>query len=322
VSAKPRVSVGVPVFRGERWVSDALQSLRAQTFPDFNAVVSVDGRDEASAAICRHFESDPRFRVAVQPARLGFAGNFNWLVEWLDTEFFIYLSQDDRLDAQCLATLVADADDHPDALIVYPAVQWFDAKQSFDVEPEIHGTAFARVIAQLAQGHWRAIHGLMRAKTAQLAGPLVADSPDSIFEDVVWFTKVMRLGTARCVPDAVYLKRLHAEAVSSKQAGWPQSRARRAWLRAWTQLVAAALPAAASDDDVRRIIDTAVKRLAVDAPDMAWFFNPARLGQDQRRELVVDFVEHLRQNAAVNRILPLEIDWSGIRRGSPAADRI
>jgi glycosyltransferase involved in cell wall biosynthesis len=306
----------MPVFRGEKWVSDALESLKAQTFGDFQTLVSVDGRDEASAAICRPLEDDARFRVVVQPERLGFVGNFNWLIERLDTEFFLYLSQDDRLDPECLATLVVDADRHPDALIVYPAVQWFDAKQSFDPEPEIHGTAFGRVIAQLKQGHWRAIHGLLRANAVQLAGPLIADSPDSVFEDVVWFTKMMRFGTARCSPRALYFKRLHAEAVSRKQAGWPRSRARRAWLSAWSQLVTAGLAAAENRDDVRQILEAVLKRFAVHAPDMAWFFNPAGLSPDERRELVTDFLERLRQNEAMELTIPFGMDWDGIRRWS------
>ena len=74
-----RINVGIPVFRGEAFVAEALESLRAQTFGDFTATVSIDGGDAHSAALCRRFESDPRFQVIVQPERLGFARHLNWL---------------------------------------------------------------------------------------------------------------------------------------------------------------------------------------------------------------------------------------------------
>jgi glycosyltransferase involved in cell wall biosynthesis len=316
VNAKPRVTVGIPVFRGEKFVATAIESLATQTSRDFKAIISVDGADEGSAAICRASELDPRFRVVLQPARLGFAGNFNWLIERLDTEFFVYLSQDDRLDPAYIETLVAHADRHPDALVVYPDLQWFGEKQSLDREPEFQGSAFDRVIAQLKNGHWRAFHGLLRAEAVKLAGPLVTGSPDGIFEDVVWFTKVMRSGTARGVPHALYLKRLHAEAVSRRQTAWPRARVRRAWLGAWSNLIEAALPAAANLDDVRRMFTLVLKRVALHAPDMAWFFDPSRLDQHERWSLVTGFLERVEQNEAIDLPPRFGMDWGGIRRWS------
>jgi GT2 family glycosyltransferase len=313
VSPQPRVTVGIPVFRGERFVAEALASLRAQTWRDFKAIVSVDGGDERSAAICRTFEADPRFRVVLHPERLGFAGNFNWLIGRSDTEFFLYLSQDDRLDPAFLATHVAHADRCRDALVVYPDMRWFGEKQSLDHEPEFHGSPAARVIAQLQHGHWRAFHGLIRAEGLRSAGPLIADSSDAIFEDVIWFTRMMRFGTARRVPQALYVKRLHADAVSRRQGQWPRDRVRRGWLHAWSHLLTAALPAAADRRDARRMLEVAVQRVAVHAPDMAWFFDPSRLDRHERLALLADFLERVAQNPASDLPPLLGMDWPGIR---------
>lgn len=58
-----RVSVGVPVFRGEGYVAEVLESIRHQTYRNFEVLVSIDASDKASAKICREFEVDQRFRI-------------------------------------------------------------------------------------------------------------------------------------------------------------------------------------------------------------------------------------------------------------------
>jgi glycosyltransferase involved in cell wall biosynthesis len=67
--ATPAVSVVLPVRDGAAHLAEALDSLAAQTFADFEAIVVDDGSTDGSATIararCRH---DPRFRVLAQPA--------------------------------------------------------------------------------------------------------------------------------------------------------------------------------------------------------------------------------------------------------------
>lgn len=60
----PRVSVVVPVRDEEAFLREALESLSAQTFSDFEAIVVDDGSTDASAAVAaRHARGDRRFRV-------------------------------------------------------------------------------------------------------------------------------------------------------------------------------------------------------------------------------------------------------------------
>ena len=59
-----------------------------QTFGDFETIISVDGGDLETAAVCRPFLSDPRFRMVVHSERLDWFGNFNWLLQQPLNEFF------------------------------------------------------------------------------------------------------------------------------------------------------------------------------------------------------------------------------------------
>ena len=71
----------MPVWRGAEFLPATLRSIREQTYDGFKVRISIEPGDAASVEACRSVAGDPRFEVVVQPERLGWPGNFNWLVE-------------------------------------------------------------------------------------------------------------------------------------------------------------------------------------------------------------------------------------------------
>ena len=69
------VTIGVPVYRGERWLEETLHSVQQQSHRDLDVIMSIDGPDPVCEAICERFLTDSRFRLVVQPVRLGWNGN-------------------------------------------------------------------------------------------------------------------------------------------------------------------------------------------------------------------------------------------------------
>jgi glycosyltransferase involved in cell wall biosynthesis len=108
----PRITVGLPVYKGADLIAKALDCLQRQTFGNFEAIISVDGNDTETAAACRPILADRRFRMVVHPDRLDWVGNFNWLLQQDVKEFFCYRQHDDTTSpVQFIATVrtVADA---------------------------------------------------------------------------------------------------------------------------------------------------------------------------------------------------------------------
>ena len=65
VPHSPRVTLGMPVYNGARYLTSALDSLLAQTFADFELVISDNASNDATPAICRKFAAaDPRVRIS------------------------------------------------------------------------------------------------------------------------------------------------------------------------------------------------------------------------------------------------------------------
>jgi glycosyltransferase involved in cell wall biosynthesis len=51
----PLLSVGMPVYNGERFLSKALDSLLGQTFQDFEIIISDNASNDATERICKAY---------------------------------------------------------------------------------------------------------------------------------------------------------------------------------------------------------------------------------------------------------------------------
>ena len=59
------VGVGVPAYRGVAYVAETLRCLEQQTHRNLDVLISVDGADEETAAVCTPFIKDSRFKITL-----------------------------------------------------------------------------------------------------------------------------------------------------------------------------------------------------------------------------------------------------------------
>ncbi len=103
----PAVTVIVPGFDVAPWAVDALDSLRAQTFADWVAILIDDASTDGTGAIFdQAAASDPRFRVVHHSRREGLGAARNTGIDLVDTPFLAFLDADDRLTPHALERLV------------------------------------------------------------------------------------------------------------------------------------------------------------------------------------------------------------------------
>lgn len=114
MSETPRVSIGLPVYNGEQFLREALDSLTTQTFEDFELIISDNGSSDRTQEICRAYETkDRRIRYHRQDQNLGGAWNHNQVFALSKGEYFKWASHDDLCDpallARCVEVLDTDA---------------------------------------------------------------------------------------------------------------------------------------------------------------------------------------------------------------------
>lgn len=143
---KPKVSIGLPVRNGELFLTGALEAIRAQTFSDFDVLISdndsSDRTREIAEAMCRQ---DPRFRYHRQNSNIGGSGNFNYVFHNTDGEYFRWAAHDDLIRPGCLAACLAALEaGPPGAVLAYPLTTIIDEEgrelEQYREAPRMSGT--------------------------------------------------------------------------------------------------------------------------------------------------------------------------------------
>jgi glycosyltransferase involved in cell wall biosynthesis len=101
------ISIGMPVFNGAKFISYAIESLLAQTFSDFELIISDNASTDSTENICRHYaENDSRIRYIRQPVNLGAFENFQIVLNESISPFFMWSAADDVWDSRWIEYLL------------------------------------------------------------------------------------------------------------------------------------------------------------------------------------------------------------------------
>lgn len=113
----PRVSVVMAVRDGEPYLAEAVESLLAQTFADFELVVVDDGSSDASRDVVRSYR-DPRVRLLENGRNRGLAASLNRGIREARGELLARQDADDVSEPERLARQVAHLDAHPEVALL------------------------------------------------------------------------------------------------------------------------------------------------------------------------------------------------------------
>lgn len=92
----PRVSIGMPVFNGGEYIRDALDSLLAQRFTDFELIISDNCSSDDTQAICEHYAKlDSRIQYVRQSCNQGPVANFKFVLDTACADLFMWAAHDD-----------------------------------------------------------------------------------------------------------------------------------------------------------------------------------------------------------------------------------
>jgi len=123
----PPLAVGMPVYNGELFLADTLDSILAQTYGDFELIITDNASSDATADICRDYGTDPRIRYHRHERNLGAAVNYTSCFALSTSPFFKWAAHDDpcapRLFERCMGALA----DEPDAVLSFARTVSIDA---------------------------------------------------------------------------------------------------------------------------------------------------------------------------------------------------
>ena len=125
----PRLSIGVPVYNGERFLPQALECLLAQTFGDFEIVLGDNASTDRTQEICHDYvRLDPRIRYVRHEHNLGAVANFNRVFQLsaATAPLFKWAAHDDLHRETYLDSCIRLLDDHPDVVLAHSGTAIID----------------------------------------------------------------------------------------------------------------------------------------------------------------------------------------------------
>ena len=128
-SSLPVISIGLPVYNGELYVRDAIEGVLAQTFGDFELIISDNASTDSTREICLELaEADSRIRYERSAENIGAAPNFNRCFTLARaTEYFKWITYDDLMTDDLLERCVDALEGDVDASLAFAEIVHADA---------------------------------------------------------------------------------------------------------------------------------------------------------------------------------------------------
>ncbi|MCF2150594.1 glycosyltransferase [Desmonostoc muscorum LEGE 12446] len=131
-SNQPRLSVGLPVYNGEKFLQQAIDSLLAQTFEDFELIISDNASTDKTEEICRAYaKQDQRVRYYRNDHNIGCAGNFNRVLELSSGEYFKWAAYDDLHAPDFISKCIEVLEQDPTIILCHTQVYFIDEQGKF-----------------------------------------------------------------------------------------------------------------------------------------------------------------------------------------------
>ena len=91
----PKISIGIPVYNGEKFIRKCIESVLQQTNRNFELIISDNASTDSTPEICKEFlNKDDRISFVRQDKNMGQNWNFNFLLEKANGEYFVWVAAD------------------------------------------------------------------------------------------------------------------------------------------------------------------------------------------------------------------------------------
>ncbi len=228
MNASPRVSIGIPIYNGERFLRETLDGLLAQTYTDFEIIISDNASTDKTEEICQEYAAkDHRIRYYRNAENLGAAPNYNRTFELAQGEYFKWAACDDLVAPEHLERCVEILDKHPAVVLAYTLECDVDEKGKIIKESgeNLLNLTEPKPHQRFAHHHrlWRQrsfmcpnpVFGVMRTDTLKKT-PLIGNFA---WADLVLLSELCLLGEFYEIPEYLFFFRWHDQTSRATRKG-------------------------------------------------------------------------------------------------------
>lgn len=123
VNKKPRVSIGLPVYNGENYLKQAIDSILGQTYKDFELIITDNASTDTTQQICLDYaKKDGRVKYHRNKRNIGAPRNYNLTFALSSGEYFKWAAHDDVLAPEYLEKCVCILDNDSSIVLCHSRV--------------------------------------------------------------------------------------------------------------------------------------------------------------------------------------------------------
>jgi glycosyltransferase involved in cell wall biosynthesis len=238
--AVPRVGLGLFVYNGERYLTEAVDSLLAQTMGDFVLDISDNASTDGTEEICRAYAaSDPRVRYIRQPENRGAIWNCNFAMGISpDTELYKACAHDDVYAPTYVERCLEELDRRPEIVACHSRTLYIN-EQSQEIMRSFRRQAFTdarpwvRFQQILLRTHdYSNVFALTRRSVMARVRPF-----QQVFNcDGVFLSELAFQGPFGEVPEHLFANRMHAKRATAVTTSGREAQMWANWLGASSRL--------------------------------------------------------------------------------------
>lgn len=214
---KHLLSIGMPVYNGEKYVRQALDSLLTQNFKDFELIISDNASTDHTAEICkRYLEKDNRIKYYRNKVNIGQYANFNNLINYATAPYFMWASHDDMWEPSYISKLINIMESDKSIVLAFSDFDNIDEDgKQIRVYPKIlklssSETIFKRlfkfIMFKESDGKANLIHGIMRLNRLKEIGGFNKTLGEVAADDLLLFSMLFK-GNFYIIDELLFHKR-------------------------------------------------------------------------------------------------------------------
>jgi len=215
----PLVSIGLPVFNGEQFLEQCLDSILQQTYRNFELIISDNASTDRTESICRSYaERDRRVQYHRHSRNRGVTWNFRQVVLLARGEYFLWMAHDDYLAPEYIERCLELMQANPGTVLCYSKGIEVDEKgaqlgrkeQVLNVDGPLAHERFRELIRM--EHNCESIFGLIRSNLLRKTS-IHGDFPDS---DRCVLAELALYGPFAKLPEYLFFHREHTQRVTKQ----------------------------------------------------------------------------------------------------------
>jgi glycosyltransferase involved in cell wall biosynthesis len=206
----PLVSMGLPVYNGERYLQQSIGSLLSQDYGNLELIISDNNSTDSSLELCQEYQSkDNRIRLYKNDSNIGATKNFNKVFHLSSGKYFMLACHDNLWDKSYVSKCVAKLEENPTAVMCVSEIQFIDElgnnRDGDHIGRETDGMdVVERVHTLISRMGWFELYGVIRPEYLRRTHL----TQEEYRSDVIVLLELLLLGEFVKVPEKIFHYRL------------------------------------------------------------------------------------------------------------------